>query len=439
MKNTISDKTKLEDIVFSNKFYALCYRAEFYVALYLAKTLKSDIYIYGFEKDTPSLVKLFITEGVTVKSIISHDVSIHKQEQNIHDTLFVEQGVDIITLDMLPKNLNPNSICFVFIEEEHLMRGERLSFSARIINKFMHKIKSVLYLTVPTMRLCNFLANYSYQRWKVTKQLNAHGINNVYWINSEDQKYFFQLRYFNWEAGRQQYYQKNIEKLVKVSNLFNDSQSIATLEEYVRSYCENDIYRLEQILFRYKYFYGSNTREILYEHFDGEVWVNCGALLGETVMAYLAEGLPFKSIYAIDENRIGINSMNLTMRLLPHAIQTKIHIIKHHIGNSSDLGKILNNEKVTLINADIEGAELPLLKGIKDIIVQDRPVLSICVYHRKEDLIEIPLFLSSILDNYVFYLRKYVPNSNQIRQNHELVFFAIPNERKALGCQGRSL
>lgn len=57
------------------------------------------------------------------------------------------------------------------------------------------------------------------------------------------------------------------------------------------------------------------------------------------------------------------------------------------------------------IKMDIEGSELGALKGARNTIQKYRPCMAVCVYHRKNDLIDIPLFINSIVENYNYYLR----------------------------------
>jgi FkbM family methyltransferase len=57
------------------------------------------------------------------------------------------------------------------------------------------------------------------------------------------------------------------------------------------------------------------------------------------------------------------------------------------------------------IKMDVEGSELEALKGAENLIKTNRPFLAICLYHRKNDLMQIPLYIKSIVDNYHFYLR----------------------------------
>jgi hypothetical protein len=56
---------------------------------------------------------------------------------------------------------------------------------------------------------------------------------------------------------------------------------------------------------------------------------------------------------------------------------------------------------------DIEGAELKALKGASDIIRKNRPKLAISVYHKQNDMIDIPLFLKSVIPDYRLYIRHY--------------------------------
>lgn len=71
----------------------------------------------------------------------------------------------------------------------------------------------------------------------------------------------------------------------------------------------------------------------------------------------------------------------------------------------TSLDEELGDVPVSYIKMDIEGMELSCLKGAKSIISKFSPKLAICVYHNKEDIFEIPLYLKEINSNYKFYLR----------------------------------
>lgn len=57
------------------------------------------------------------------------------------------------------------------------------------------------------------------------------------------------------------------------------------------------------------------------------------------------------------------------------------------------------------IKMDIEGSELAALEGAAGLIRRNRPYMAICIYHRKNDLINIPLYIKSLVSEYSFYLR----------------------------------
>lgn len=64
-------------------------------------------------------------------------------------------------------------------------------------------------------------------------------------------------------------------------------------------------------------------------------------------------------------------------------------------------------ENVTFIKMDIEGAELEALCGCERLIRRYHPKLAICVYHRKEDIDEIPKLILSLNPQYRLFLRHY--------------------------------
>lgn len=67
----------------------------------------------------------------------------------------------------------------------------------------------------------------------------------------------------------------------------------------------------------------------------------------------------------------------------------------------------VGEEKTGFIKMDIEGAEFDALQGARNVIVRDRPLMAISVYHRAGDMLAIMDYLHDIVPEYRFWLRHY--------------------------------
>ena len=227
------------------------------------------------------------------------------------------------------------------------------------------------------------------------------------------------------------YYQSHKRELMELFDSLADETSKRTLFHYVESYVRNCVYRGEQNPTRWKYFFGDKY-ERLYKHLDGEIWINCGASVGDTIFSYFSHNFTPRKIYAFDGSKKSYAELLNNLKLLPQNKRSLVKPINEMIDASTDFAKILAGDKCTLLNADIEGAELNLLRAMEKIIRADRPVIAVCVYHFKEDLLTVPQFLQLICRDYVFHLRKYTSWYSLQKQNHEMVFYAVPKERALL-------
>jgi FkbM family methyltransferase len=73
----------------------------------------------------------------------------------------------------------------------------------------------------------------------------------------------------------------------------------------------------------------------------------------------------------------------------------------------TSLDAVLAGRKVTYIKLDIEGAEKEALEGAKETICKYKPKLAICLYHKFEDVIEVPLHILRLVPSYKMYIRHY--------------------------------
>lgn len=75
---------------------------------------------------------------------------------------------------------------------------------------------------------------------------------------------------------------------------------------------------------------------------------------------------------------------------------------------------------MSFIKMDIEGADLEALKGCQNTIRRYHPKLAISVYHKPEDIIEIPCYIKELVPEYRLYLRHYGNGDT------ETVLYALP-------------
>ena len=75
------------------------------------------------------------------------------------------------------------------------------------------------------------------------------------------------------------------------------------------------------------------------------------------------------------------------------------------------LDSVLNGRGVDYIKFDVEGAERAAINGAYNTIVKFKPDMLISMYHRSEDMFDLPILVNSICPDYRLYLRRfeYVP------------------------------
>ena len=176
-----------------------------------------------------------------------------------------------------------------------------------------------------------------------------------------------------------------------------------------------------------------------------EVFVDCGAFVGDTVEAYLqhCQGIFHKAIafepgprqhdamkkrfqrlkeeWVLPDDRLVCVQAGLSSKS-SHADVSKGEMHDNIIGTrlveSEDedaiqivtLDEALSGQRVDFIKADIEGYEMDMLQGAEHLIREQRPRLAICLYHKITDPYEIPLYLKKLVPEYHFKVRHHAMN-----------------------------
>ena len=194
---------------------------------------------------------------------------------------------------------------------------------------------------------------------------------------------------------------------------------------------------------------GQYFPESIYRTAPGEVFVDCGAYDGDTVRELLRRNCDFARIVAIEADPTNFRKMQEWVGTLDADVARRISLRDVAVAASRGqlrfqatggdgaciaedgdvvvecipIDELLGEIKPTLIKMDIEGGELDALEGASGVIRRYQPILSICVYHRQDDLWRIPLFIHSLVKEHLLFLRPHAEDGK------ELVCYAVPPSR----------
>ncbi len=175
---------------------------------------------------------------------------------------------------------------------------------------------------------------------------------------------------------------------------------------------------------------------------ENEVFVDGGAYDGETTLEFFKwhDGKNARSyLFEPDEEnctklheKFANSRANVTIYGQGLYSETKELRFRAGIGDSSNIsdeGDVLvqvssidekiKDSKVTFIKLDVEGSERKALEGAKKTIRENKPKLAISLYHKPEDIIEIPAYILELNREYKLYIRHYTYS------NRETVLYAI--------------
>jgi FkbM family methyltransferase len=246
----------------------------------------------------------------------------------------------------------------------------------------------------------------------------------------------------------------HINEIENVYNLLEDTLSKQVLVNIINYKLNRDVAYTKSIKSKKMYF-----EPDIISLTNDEIFVDTGAFIGDTVQQFITfqseqtKNTHYKKIIALEpdsenftklENRIKENNWqnifcykngawnerkNLTFSegldcgstICRENCNTHSQVISRVTTiETNTLDNIIGEDKATFIKMDIEGAELNAIQGCASVLVRDKPKLAISVYHKKEDIYDIPLLLKQLVPSYHFYLRHYTDTAA------DTVLYAIP-------------
>lgn len=164
-----------------------------------------------------------------------------------------------------------------------------------------------------------------------------------------------------------------------------------------------------------------------------EVFVDCGAYNGDTILSFLKEcDGKYNHIFAFepDPENMGALQRTISDRDIAGTTCYQLGVWNKHgtcgfvsvgeqessIDNASSSSPMIEvdsldnvigptNTAVSFIKMDVEGAEYNALAGAANVIQTYHPKLAICAYHRKDDIFRLPELILSLSPDYKIYFR----------------------------------
>lgn len=215
------------------------------------------------------------------------------------------------------------------------------------------------------------------------------------------------------------------QQLSTLKSLLSDEYSVQIVDKIIekrkaKSIDYSDIMTREEYLL-----------DDIFTFSDEETYIDAGAFDGDTIIGFLKKIRNFKKIYGFEADKVNFNKMKSRLQLAEQVYgKEKIECFNFaladyngklsfsSLGNESSKVSTEENsdwkqcvtldsvvQDATYIKMDIEGSELAALEGAKRLIKNRKPKMAICIYHRPEDLWQIPIYIHSLVPEYKMFIR----------------------------------
>jgi len=216
------------------------------------------------------------------------------------------------------------------------------------------------------------------------------------------------------------YLKSNWDRIEKIYNCLSDEKSKDVLEAFIMGRLTGNQDYFNKVMIDNQYY----TDELL-KFSNQEVMVEIGSNNGETLLKLLdIVNRKFKSVYCFEPDKECIRALrkvieeeNGNIVLIEKGAWDKATKLSFESDSTNGASQIVegikNNsydietdtvdncvsEMVSFIKMDIEGAEKKALLGCENTIKKYKPRLAICIYHNKEDLLDIAEYVKCIVQS----------------------------------------
>lgn len=216
---------------------------------------------------------------------------------------------------------------------------------------------------------------------------------------------------------------QSFDQIEKVYQLLEDEKSKEIFEKMLTYHIT-----LERDLVKSVYDKNTYFGNDVISEFHGDTVVDCGAFTGDSMESFFQKGLTCKKYMALEPSDKVYKVLSRTVEKYPeHCIEVlpfaawdrkeELHFTQSEGAASyvSEDGEVTiqadtidaltEQDHVDLIKMDIEGAEIPALRGAVKTIQSTHPIVAASIYHHFTDYWQIPLLLKELYDGYKIYIR----------------------------------
>jgi len=359
-----------------------------------------------------------LVKSIYIKQFVDYKVNRifeFSQQLRENDVVIFGRGIGAIELYKQLAIEGANTIAFVDSESigvEDLFCGKKV-ISYEDLKELNGKVNVVISTKNP-----------KYSR-EIAEKLNNDNINNLFTLYP-----IFPSIQYEVEEMKKLVENEN-EKIQKVYESLVDQRSKQVFMNMLSYRLSNDVKLLELSNEINEAQYFPNGDIIALE--EDEVFIDAGGYTGDTILEFIHKTKgKYKKIYSFEPDEM-LYVMITTLiqqqkisnvEVLPYGLYHSAAELSFWNGNETGSSKISEvgltkiktvklddvipqDVKVSYIKMDIEGVEREALQGADNIIKRNYPKLAISIYHKEDDLWEIPYQILTNYPEYQIYIRHY--------------------------------
>lgn len=252
-------------------------------------------------------------------------------------------------------------------------------------------------------------------------------LDRIYAIESEAELYVPDVPVFGETLFTREFVEQSMDKIQRCARLFADGESVRIYESVINAKLTGKISHLRA---------SETDRATVYRQIlrpeSYKAYADLGAYNGDTIRELLAvapnlelavamepDRRNFRKLseYAEGESRCSIELHNTGA--WSHADTLFFDGSGNRNANITNVGsrakeiqvdsldRVLSGRHVDYVKYDVEGSERQALEGSRETIKRFSPDLLISMYHRSEDVFELPLMIHEMNPSYKLYLRRF--------------------------------